>query len=147
MGATVPAVKAALVRGRARLRRELEGPGDEPQRTANAEERALLDAYAALFNARDWDGLRSMIGEDCRLDLVSKSHRRGKEVGAYFARYEQELDLRIEIVRLEGQDVLGVFTGTGRRPDYFVLLTWEGGRVSTIRDFRYTRHIAIEAEL
>jgi RNA polymerase sigma-70 factor (ECF subfamily) len=147
MGATVPAVKAALVRGRSRLRRELEGPTDEPERTTNAEERALLDAYAALFNARDWDGLRSMIGEDCRLDLVSKSQRRGKEVGAYFARYEQELDLRIEVLGLEGRDVLGVFVGAGKRPDYFVLLTWEGGRVSTIRDYRYTRHVAHEAEL
>jgi RNA polymerase sigma-70 factor (ECF subfamily) len=157
MGATVPAVRTALVRGRARLRRELDGPGDAPEPTAslaaaprptaNAEERAFLDAYAGLFNARDWDGLRSMIGEDCRLDLVSKSHRRGKEVGAYFARYEQEQDQRIEVVRLEGRDVLGVFTGARTRPDYFVLLTWGGGRVSAIRDYRYTRHIALEAEL
>ena len=88
-----------------------------------------------------------MIGEDCRLDLVSKSHRRGKEVGAYFARYEQEQDQRIEVVRLEGREVLGVFTGARTRPDYFVLLTWEEGRVCTICDYRYTRHVAADAEL
>jgi RNA polymerase sigma-70 factor (ECF subfamily) len=147
MGTTVPAVKAALVRGRAQLRRELEEKEAEPEQPASGGERALLDAYAALFNARDWDGLRSMIGDDCRLDLVSKSHRRGKEVGAYFARYEQEQDLRIEVVRLEGRDVLGVFAGAANRPVYFVILTWNNGRVSAIRDYRYTRHVALEAEM
>jgi hypothetical protein len=32
------------------------------------------------------------------------------------------------------------------RPAYFVLLEWEGERVSGIRDYRYARHIIRDAE-
>ena len=31
-------------------------------------------------------------------------------------------------------------------PSYFILLDWDGGRVTLIRDFRYVRCIATEAE-
>ena len=82
MGSTVPAVKAALVRGRVRLREAQAAPA-----ALDAGRRAELDRYAALFNQGDWDGLRALIGEDCRLDLISKSQRRGKVVGMYFERY------------------------------------------------------------
>ena len=48
---------------------------------ALAEERALFHRYATLFNARDWEALRRFIAEDCRLDLVSRTERRGPAVG------------------------------------------------------------------
>jgi RNA polymerase sigma-70 factor (ECF subfamily) len=139
MNTTVLAVKAALVRGRARLRDSAEAP--MPQDDAI---RAQLDRYAALFNARDWQGVRSLVAEDCRLDLVGKSQRRGKAVGAYFSRYEKE-PLRTEVVRLEGRLALAVFELSGTTPKYFILLDWDGGRVTAIRDFRYTPYIAAEA--
>src|SRR5262249_32530141 len=66
METTVMAVKAALVRGRARLK----AAGEEQEVDANAAARALLERYAALFNARDWDGVRALVADDCRLDLV-----------------------------------------------------------------------------
>jgi RNA polymerase sigma-70 factor, ECF subfamily len=147
MGATVPAVKAALVRGRARLR---EAPGDDAPTAppGRGPDRAALDAYASRFNARDWDGVRALVGEDCRLDLVGKATRRGKEVGGYFARYQGEPEVRLAVVSLEGREALGVFLGeAATRPAYFVLLTWEAGRVSTIRDYRYARYVADEAEV
>ncbi|HSY38953.1 MAG TPA: sigma-70 family RNA polymerase sigma factor, partial [Polyangia bacterium] len=97
MGSTIMAVKAALVRGRKRLLQ------DEPAGETVAETtRADLDRYTRLFNARDWDGLRAMVGQDCRLDLVSKSQRRGKQVGMYFERYEKA-DVRLRVARLEGR--------------------------------------------
>lgn len=61
--------------------------------------RAKLDRYASLFNARDWDGVRALVSDDCRLDLVSKSQRRGKQVGMYFGRYEKE-KVTLQVVRL-----------------------------------------------
>ena len=64
--------------------------------------RAELDRYASLFNARDWDGVRALVSDDCRLDLVSKSQRRGKQVGMYFGRYEKE-NVALRVVRLEGR--------------------------------------------
>jgi RNA polymerase sigma factor (sigma-70 family) len=141
METTVMAVKAALVRGRARLRDEAGSPAPNP-----AAERADLDRYASLFNARDWDGVRSMIGEDCRLDLVSRSQRRGKAVGAYFGRYAGE-NVTLRTARLEGQLVLAAHVDGAATASYFILLAWEDGQVVGIRDFRYVPYIAAEADL
>jgi RNA polymerase sigma factor (sigma-70 family) len=139
MGATVMAVKAALVRGRSKLR-DL----GVVERTVDTAARADLDRYAALFNARDWDGVRAIIRDDCRLDLVSKSQRRGKSVSMYFERYEQAAVV-LRVVSLEGQLALAAHVGGAEAPSYFILLEWVGGQVSGIRDFRYVPYIAREA--
>jgi RNA polymerase sigma-70 factor (ECF subfamily) len=140
MGTTVMAVKAALVRGRARLREQEREEADGAATT-----RAELDRYASLFNARDWDGLRALVGDDCRLDLVSKSQRRGKQVGMYFGRYEKE-DVAVRVVRLDGGLALAAYVAGAAEPAYFILLEFEEGQVQTIRDFRYVPYIAAEAE-
>ncbi len=142
MGTTVQAVKAALVRGRARRRvvREAErGARDDGSR-------ALVDRYASLFNARDWDGVRALVADDCRLDLVSRSQRRGKAVGEYFSRYEKA-DVTLRPVRLDGRLALAAHVSGAATPSYFVLLDGADGRVTAIRDFRYVPYIAEEAEL
>jgi len=141
MGSTIMAVKAALVRGRKRLLQ------DEPAGETVAETtRADLDRYTRLFNARDWDGLRAMVGQDCRLDLVSKSQRRGKQVGMYFERYETA-DVRLRVARLEGRLVCAAYLAGAPQPAYFILLETAAGSVTAIRDFRYVPYIAAEAEL
>jgi len=141
MGTTIPAVKAALVRGRRKLR---ENEAEENP-ALDADTRTKLDLYASLFNRRDWDGVRALVGDECQLDLVSRTQRRGKEVGLYFTRYEKE-DVSLRVVRLEGELALAAFVGDAAAPSYFILLTWEGDRVKTIRDFRYVPYIAAEAE-
>jgi RNA polymerase sigma factor (sigma-70 family) len=139
MGTTLPAVKAALVRGRARLRDAEAAPV-----TLDASRRADLDRYAALFNAADWDGVRALIGEDCRLDLVAKSQRRGKAVGAYFSNYEK-LAVQLSVVELDGELVLAAHVDGQPRPAYFIRLGWDGGRIQHIHDLRYVSYIADEA--
>lgn len=141
MGTTVMAVKAALVRGRANLRKE-----EAADVLAEATARADLERYATLFNARDWDGVRALVGDDCRLDLVSKAQRRGKEVGMYFGRYAKE-DVSLRVVRLEGRLALAAHVAGAPDPAYFILLEWEDGRVRSIRDYRYVPYIAREAEI
>jgi RNA polymerase sigma-70 factor (ECF subfamily) len=142
METTVMAVKAALVRGRSRLR-EAEAT-DAP---SHVEARAELDRYVTLFNAGDWDGVRSLVGEDCRLDLVSRSQRRGKAVGAYFTRYTARRP-SLRVVALDGQLALAATLVTAEGTvSYFILLTWQDGRVTAIRDYRHVPYIAAEAEL
>jgi RNA polymerase sigma factor (sigma-70 family) len=142
MGTTVMAVKAALVRGRRSLRDEAR---DEPCPTSSM--RRDLERYASLFNARDWDGVRALVSDDCRLDLVSKSERRGKEVGLYFGNYAKA-GVELRVVRLEGQLVLAAHVAGETSPSYFILLDFEeDGRVRAIRDFRYVPYIAREAEI
>jgi RNA polymerase sigma-70 factor (ECF subfamily) len=141
MGSTIMAVKAALVRGRKRLLQD-EPAGQIVAETTHAD----LDRYARLFNARDWDGLRAMVGQDCRLDLVSKSQRRGKQVGMYFGRYEKA-DIRLRVARLEGRLVCAAYQPGAPQPAYFILLETADGAVTAIRDFRYVPYVAAEAEL
>jgi RNA polymerase sigma factor (sigma-70 family) len=141
MGTTVMAVKAALVRGRRNL---VEEEPEEGRFAATL--RSELDRYASLFNARDWDGLRALVSDDCRLDVVSKSQRRGKQVGMYFGRYEKE-DVALRVVRLEGRLAFAAYVAGGAKPAYFILLEVADGRVTAIRDFRYVPYIAAEAEL
>jgi RNA polymerase sigma-70 factor (ECF subfamily) len=153
MGTTILAVKAALVRGRKNLL-ETERAADE----APAPFRTDLDRYASLFNARDWDGVRAMVSDDCRLDLVAKSQRQGKSVGAYFERYEKE-PVTVQVVRLEGRLALGAYLEGAVHPAYFILVDIEPGKtgkagkagkagmIRSIRDFRYVPYIAAEADL
>jgi hypothetical protein len=89
--------------------------------------------------------VRALVGDDCHLDLVSRSQRRGKAVGVYFGRYEKE-DVRLRVGRLEGRTVLAAHVGGAETPAYFILVDRDGGKVSTIRDFRYVPYIATEAE-
>ena len=139
MDTTVPAVKAALVRGRGTLRAAHEAVIAE-----DAAQKAHLEQYAALFNARDWAGVRELVAEECCLDLVSKSQRRGKAVGAYFGRYEKEA-VRVETVRLDGKLALAAFRPGATAPSYFILVEFVDGKVDSIRDFRYVPYIAAEA--
>jgi RNA polymerase sigma-70 factor (ECF subfamily) len=140
MGTTVMAVKALLVRGRGKLVQE-----ERAEAASDAATRGDLDRYASLFNARDWDGVRALVSHDCRLDLVSKSQRRGRQVGMYFGRYEKE-NVSLRVVRLEGQLAFAAYVAGADKPAYFVLLAFEEGRVKSIRDFRYVPYIAAEAE-
>ncbi|MES1204982.1 MAG: sigma-70 family RNA polymerase sigma factor [Pseudomonadota bacterium] len=158
-GSSLPAVKAALHRGRAALRaradlvsREEPAPASEPRPAqAPAEERALLHRYATLFNARDWDALRRFVAEDCQLDLVSRLERRGPGVGEYFTRYAELPDFRAVPGVLDdpattgGRPALAIHEPrSSDRPRAFVLLDWRDGRVVQIRDFRYVPYIADE---
>jgi len=141
MGTTVLSVKALLVRGRKSLRDDARDDA-EP----SSEARGNLERYATLFNARDWDGVRTLIADDCRLDLVTKSQRRGKEVGMYFGNYAK-LDVRLRVVRLDGELALAAYVDGAEAPAYFVLLAFENGRVVGIRDYKYVPYITADATI
>lgn len=150
IGTTVPAVKAALWRGRASLRAlatpEVTPWRDQPE--TSPAERALLDRYCALFNARDWEGLRGLLSEECRLDLVAKAARRGaKQVAPYFGNYDRE-DTRVAVASAEGREVLAVYRpGSSPRPTYIIALEWDSHRVRLIRDYRYVPYLVNELAL
>ena len=78
LDSSLPAVKASLHRGRARLRELAEEPEDAPQPSLSDAERARLATYVAHFNARDFDAIRAMVADDVRLELVNKTRMRGK---------------------------------------------------------------------
>jgi len=143
LGLSVQAVKAALHRGRVRLRDELANVAESAIRQASP----LLARYAALFNARDWDSVRAMLADDVRLDLISRSQRAGhRDVGVYFTRYDAVFDWHLRPAWLEGLEVLAVYRdAAATRPDYFIELRFDAGKIALIRDFRYVPYIAQDA--
>ena len=140
---SVPAVKAALHRGRAALQALGEAaPAIRPRDTS-----AALRRYASLFNAHDWDGVRSLLADDVRLDLVSRRKAAGRrDVGVYFGNYGRTAGWHLAPAWLEGREVLAVLDDPeATSPRYFIELAWRDGEVASIRDFRYVAYIAQEA--
>ena len=141
---SVPAVKAALHRGRSTLQRL----GQAPARTEPParEMSPALRRYASLFNARDWDGVRALLADDVRLDLVAHRKAAGRrEVGNYFSNYDRVRDWQLTPAWLDGREVLAVRRDPDAlAPDYFIELAWRDDHVLAICDFRYVPYIARE---
>jgi RNA polymerase sigma-70 factor, ECF subfamily len=147
MGTTVAAVKSALVRARARVV-ATSALGPEPGADVSAEERDSMRRYAELFNARDWDGLRALFGEESRLDLVTRWQRRGPSAAQYCSRYAviaESEQLSAQPGLVDGVPVIAMFRAGASRPAYFVQLAWERGRIALVRDFHYVPYIAHDA--
>jgi RNA polymerase sigma-70 factor (ECF subfamily) len=143
---SIPAVKAALHRGRARLRELAQEPEDLPLPVLAEPERSLLAAYIDRFNARDFDAIRSMLADEVRLDLVARKQMSGRRaVGTYFHNYDLVHDWHLVPGFVEGHPAVLVRDpgDPSGAPAYFVLLEWTDDRVGNIRDFRHARY-AIE---
>jgi RNA polymerase sigma-70 factor (ECF subfamily) len=150
MDGSIPATKAALQRGRARLR-QLASEGDDAPLPVLAEpERVRLMSYVERFNARDFDSVRNMLAEDVRLDLVNRLRMKGRsEVGQYFHRYSLSTDWQCVAGFVEGRPAILMCdpNDPAGRPAYFILLDWDDDNVVAIRDFRFARYAIDEAEL
>jgi RNA polymerase sigma-70 factor (ECF subfamily) len=149
MDFSLPAVKAALHRGRTRLRELADEPDDLPLAKLSDADRDRLGAYVAHFNARDFDAIRAMIADDVRLELVSKTRMNGKaEVSRYFGNYDKVGDWRLVSGLLEGRPAILVFDPNepDAGPKYFMLLQWSADKVATIRDFRHAAYVIDGAE-
>ena len=144
MDFSLPAVKAALHRGRTQLREFADQPDDLPQPKLSEADRDRLGAYVAHFNARDFDAIRGMIADDVRLDLVNKTRMSGKaEVSRYFGNYSGVADWHLVPGLVEGRPAILVFDPNepGSKPKYFMLLQWLADKVSSIRDFRHAPYV------
>ena len=147
---TVPGIKAALHRGRARLRELAAAPEEQVPPQLGARERELLAAYVDRFNAGDVDGFRSLLADDVRLQLVNRFRRSGRsEVGTYFGRYADLTDWRLVPGLVEGRPAALVIdpADASGRPTYFVLLDFAADHVATITDFRFARYVMDGAEM
>jgi len=149
MDFSLPAVKAALHRGRTQLRELGEEPDDRPPPKLSDADRKRLGDYVAHFNARDFDAIRAMIADDVRLDLVNKTRMNGKaEVSRYFGNYSKASDWHLVPGLVEGHPAILVLDPNepGSAPKYFMLLQWSADKVATIRDFRHAAYVIDGAE-
>jgi RNA polymerase sigma-70 factor, ECF subfamily len=145
LGTTLPAVKAALHRGRVRLKAIADSvEASPPPAPLPAEEQERLRSWADRFNARDFEALRNLLAEDVRLDLVNRRQIAGrKDVSVYFTRYQERSDWVLTPGLAEGRPALLVSNpaDTSGTVEYVVLLDWSNGRISAIHDFFYAQYI------
>ena len=143
---TVDAVKGHLARGRARLR-EINAQAFPPPDPRPAS--AAVARYVALFNQRDWDGLRALLAHDVKLNQVTHPPRVGAaDVGMFFSIYAKIDGVWLAPAWLKGREVIAVFENRADpKPSYMMWLEWRDGRISFIRDYRYVRYVVADAEL
>ncbi len=143
---TVDAVKGHLARGRARLR-EINARAGPPADARPAS--AAVARYVALFNQRDWDGLRALLADDVTLHQSLHPLRVGStDVGMFFTIYAKSDGVRLAPAWLEGREVIAVFEDRADpKPSHIMWLEWRDGRISFIRDYRYVGYVAADAEL
>jgi RNA polymerase sigma-70 factor, ECF subfamily len=147
---TIPAVKASLHRGRARLRGLAHEFEDAASPRMAEPEGSRLASYIERFNARDFDAVRTMLADDVKLELVSRARLNGaQEVGRYFHNYSVHDDWRMVAGSVDGRPAALVLDP--RQPSegwkYFVILEWRGDRLISLRDFRHAAYVIESAEL
>jgi RNA polymerase sigma-70 factor (ECF subfamily) len=143
---TVNAVKAHLARGRARLKAINAEPPAQP---APRPPSPAVARYVALFNRRDWDGLRSLLADDVKLNQSLHPLRVGRaDVGLFFTIYARMDRVWLAPAWLNGREVIAVWEDPRAvKPSYLMWLEWTDGRISFIRDYRYVRYVVDDAEL
>jgi RNA polymerase sigma-70 factor (ECF subfamily) len=144
LNATVPEIKAALHRGRTRLR-GLSKTVEVSAPSLDEREQELLARYVDRFNARDFETLRTMLADEVRLDLVGRVKKEGAaEISnRYFYNYSQVDDWLLVVGRIEGRLAVLVYDKTIQsfQPAYFIVITWRDSQVDYIRDYRYARYV------
>jgi RNA polymerase sigma-70 factor (ECF subfamily) len=150
-GRTVLSVKAALHRGRSRLKEVAEGEAmPPPLHTLEAHDLMLLELYTQRFNLRDFDGVRALLGEEVRLDLVGRVKWSGKpQVSRYVHNYCDSHDWALTPGIVDGLPAAIAYgpADPNREPIYFVLLKFGDGLVQRIQDYRYARYAMEMVEL
>jgi RNA polymerase sigma-70 factor, ECF subfamily len=141
---TVGGVKAALHRGRAKLRTLRVAPS---QVELDGRQRELLDAYVKCFNQRDWDALRGLIQADASLDVVDRYV--GKMEGAnYFGNYAAlPWEWKLSLGRVDGEPVILHWKKVGAdwRPHAAIRLWWQSGKVVRIKDYLHVDYLLRDA--
>ncbi len=145
---TLGGVKAALHRGRTKLRAMTSPPTIA---ALDASQRQLFEAYADVFNRRDWDALRSLVRADARLEIVGEKEGIMAGLGATYqgnyTRLPWEWRLTPAFVDGELAIVHERRTGDAFTPHTAIRLWAEDGVVTRIRDYVHVDHLLTGATL
>jgi RNA polymerase sigma-70 factor, ECF subfamily len=151
LNATVPEIKAVLHRGRTRLRELAASAEPKIKPVLSEEKRELLNRYVELFNQHDFDGVRDLLAEEVRLDLVGRL----KQTGAaeirnnYFRKYDAKTDWRFAVGAVEDNPAILVYNSQKESPEpyYFITLELKDNKVINIRDYRYASYVIKDAKI
>jgi len=137
---TVGGVKAALHRGRAKLRALHSSPS---QVELDRQQRKLLDAYVECFNRRDWEALRRLIQVDAKLEVVDAFVGKLEDSG-YFVRYAAlPWEWKLSLGRVDGEPLIVLWKKVGAdwHPHAAIKVWWQGGKVVRIKDYSHVDYL------
>lgn len=144
VGSTVGGVKAALHRGRAKLRGLHAAPSPVE---FDRQQRELVEAYVECFNRRDWDALGRLIEADAHLEVVDGFAGKLRESG-YFGVYTRlPWTWQLSMARVDGEPVIlhSKLVDGAWRPHAAIRLWWRDGKVVRIRDYSHVDYLLLDA--
>ncbi len=145
---TLGGVKAALHRGRAKLRTAKPRPAFAE---LDVHQRQLFAAYAEVFNRRDWDALRSLVGADARLEIVGGAEGRMSGLGATYSGNYTKLpwEWRLSPGLVDGQPVIIHWRRSDAvwHPHTVIRLWWQNDHVVRIRDYVHVEYLLRSARV
>jgi RNA polymerase sigma-70 factor (ECF subfamily) len=144
-GASVGAIKAAIHRAREKLERL---KNDDHAVALSEQHRQVVERYVDRFNARDWDGVRALLGKDARLEVVQ--FREGPFEGPYFTNYAQlPWQWRLGLAEVEGLPAVVHYkqTAAGWQPHSVIVFNVEGDRVTLVRDYVHIDYLLQGAQV
>ena len=149
LGVSVGAIKAALHRGRDNLHKLANTVEHDMTPPLDRSEYQLLVQYVERFNARDFDGIREMLADDVRLDLVERVKKQGAtNVGRYFNNYSTLDNWHSTVGVIDGRLVILVSEPESASIfNYVILLEWAEDRVIHILDYRYVPYVILDADI
>jgi len=139
---TVGGVKSALHRARAKLRATTPSPAVTEM---DNEQRQLFQAYAEVFNRRDWDALKELVRADARLEIVGATAGVMSGLGATYSTNYTSLpwEWRLEPGVVDGVPVIIHWKRDGGewRRHAAIRLWWQNGKVARIRDYIHVAYL------
>ena len=140
---TVGSVKAALHRGRSKL----EAADAAPAMRMAPRDRAIVERYLAAFNARDWNAVLALLGDDARLEIVGFAEGRFEDA-CYFINYGKlPRPWRLALALVDGVEAIVQFREIDGawRPHAIVRVDVEDGRVTKIRDYTHVDYVLADS--
>ena len=145
---TLGGVKAALHRGRAKLRAVKAAPAFT---ALDGDQRRLFEAYAECFNRRDWDGLRHLVRADARLEIVGEAEGRMAGLGATYSGNYTNLPWEWRLTVGLVDDVPAIVhwrrSGSAWQPHTAIKLWWSDGQVVRIKDYIHVDYLLRDARI
>jgi RNA polymerase sigma-70 factor (ECF subfamily) len=140
VGSSVGAVKAALHRGRIKLE---SAERREATSSIAPHDRALVERYLGAFNRRDWDGVRALLAEDARLEIVDRGEGPLADACYFVNHAKLGWSWRLGLARVDGLEAIVRFREVDGTwvPQSVVQLEIADGRVARVRDYIHVDYI------
>jgi RNA polymerase sigma-70 factor, ECF subfamily len=140
----VGAVKAALHRGREKLN-QAERMRDLQSRSVPIEprRRALVERYIAAFNQQDWAGVRALLSDEARLEVVHRSEGPFSDSCYFDNHLRLSWQWKLGLAWVDGvQSVVRYRQVDGEWvPQSVVQLAIEDDRVTLVRDYIHVEYL------